>query len=862
MVIESMRSVLIVLLAIVISLSIVPVNLSYSQEQIVEEMNIIVIDEYVYADVRVSNYMILRENMEAFFGFSDLDGLEVIFVFQSNWESSYQYFLDLNVSLLGLVDFPKTQLWVKVDDRMERSDQVISILESSFRTKLVKMGDKLVGSVDQTIFLSFLSDILPQENLTSFLNWLNPFALFNLVDIQAFYINIDNGTAVFQQYMFRTIPISENRIRLSGILATSAPYNPQEGVISTLSMRLYSGYVYETPENVSFQYDPNEDFYEITIENFDNVPPPSQFIIGVYRSTPIFLFHRYFNTSVFNIGGYVEVVLNVTVPETSPSIFNLTIQEVNWWEGVGELVEGDVNQTIDALGSGETELISYVVRIDSDELLDVYIPPAIASLSFIGGKNVTVYSNDYYIHLNRDAPLLVVEIIPTSNSIEVGRDYEFVAKISNVGSSNAENVVFSDFLIGSLEPNRVIRVNESILLFDESAFSSALSVEADYRYEDEEYKVRSMSVSLSPIRSVYFKYEITGWITSSEINESAVTYSIVLENNGPRPLRDVAIYIRLFSEVGFEVSEDYAYNGTHIIIELDVLDNEDPYSIQVNVTYPGLVVTLRPQVWFYVYSDLAFSLDIDYFYNVLNIEVNGYDAILIKEKPEEFTIEFINNGPIPVYNISMAWTRNVEEVVLLPEEYIAPQLSPGSVEVVSVNLTALETGEIEMPSARFTYVYLGKSRSSIVEFDALNVFSGISLELNRRDLILKSGETVNIVLTMDVDNESLYSDLQLRLLLPDGLSLVNQTIDDYITIEGGIPESIVITLRGERPGPYEIDTIEVRYLFNDRVIEETLSVQLVVRVREDVTSTYMVWLAPGLVIAILFSILIRKRIVG
>lgn len=862
MVIESMRSVLIVLLAIVISLSIVPVNLSYSQEQIVEEMNIIVIDEYVYADVRVSNYMILRENMEAFFGFSDLDGLEVIFVFQSNWESSYQYFLDLNVSLLGLVDFPKTQLWVKVDDRMERSDQVISILESSFRTKLVKMGDKLVGSVDQTIFLSFLSDILPQENLTSFLNWLNPFALFNLVDIQAFYINIDNGTAVFQQYMFRTIPISENRIRLSGILATSAPYNPQEGVISTLSMRLYSGYVYETPENVSFQYDPNEDFYEITIENFDNVPPPSQFIIGVYRSTPIFLFHRYFNTSVFNIGGYVEVVLNVTVPETSPSIFNLTIQEVNWWEGVGELVEGDVNQTIDALGSGETELISYVVRIDSDELLDVYIPPAIASLSFIGGKNVTVYSNDYYIHLNRDAPLLVVEIIPTSNSIEVGRDYEFVAKISNVGSSNAENVVFSDFLIGSLEPNRVIRVNESILLFDESAFSSALSVEADYRYEDEEYKVRSMSVSLSPIRSVYFKYEITGWIASSEINESAVTYSIVLENNGPRPLRDVAIYIRLFSEVGFEVSEDYAYNGTHIIIELDVLDNEDPYSIQVNVTYPGLVVTLRPQVWFYVYSDLAFSLDIDYFYNVLNIEVNGYDAILIKEKPEEFTIEFINNGPIPVYNISMAWTRNVEEVVLLPEEYIAPQLSPGSVEVVSVNLTALETGEIEMPSARFTYVYLGKSRSSIVEFDALNVFSGISLELNRRDLILKSGETVNIVLTMDVDNESLYSDLQLRLLLPDGLSLVNQTIDDYITIEGGIPESIVITLRGERPGPYEIDTIEVRYLFNDRVIEETLSVQLVVRVREDVTSTYMVWLAPGLVIAILFSILIRKRIVG
>ena len=857
-----MRSVLIVLLAIVISLSIVPVNLSYSQEQIVEEMNIIVIDEYVYADVRVSNYMILRENMEAFFGFSDLDGLEVIFVFQSNWESSYQYFLDLNVSLLGLVDFPKTQLWVKVDDRMERSDQVISILESSFRTKLVKMGDKLVGSVDQTIFLSFLSDILPQENLTSFLNWLNPFALFNLVDIQAFYINIDNGTAVFQQYMFRTIPISENRIRLSGILATSAPYNPQEGVISTLSMRLYSGYVYETPENVSFQYDPNEDFYEITIENFDNVPPPSQFIIGVYRSTPIFLFHRYFNTSVFNIGGYVEVVLNVTVPETSPSIFNLTIQEVNWWEGVGELVEGDVNQTIDALGSGETELISYVVRIDSDELLDVYIPPAIASLSFIGGKNVTVYSNDYYIHLNRDAPLLVVEIIPTSNSIEVGRDYEFVAKISNVGSSNAENVVFSDFLIGSLEPNRVIRVNESILLFDESAFSSALSVEADYRYEDEEYKVRSMSVSLSPIRSVYFKYEITGWIASSEINESAVTYSIVLENNGPRPLRDVAIYIRLFSEVGFEVSEDYAYNGTHIIIELDVLDNEDPYSIQVNVTYPGLVVTLRPQVWFYVYSDLAFSLDIDYFYNVLNIEVNGYDAILIKEKPEEFTIEFINNGPIPVYNISMAWTRNVEEVVLLPEEYIAPQLSPGSVEVVSVNLTALETGEIEMPSARFTYVYLGKSRSSIVEFDALNVFSGISLELNRRDLILKSGETVNIVLTMDVDNESLYSDLQLRLLLPDGLSLVNQTIDDYITIEGGIPESIVITLRGERPGPYEIDTIEVRYLFNDRVIEETLSVQLVVRVREDVTSTYMVWLAPGLVIAILFSILIRKRIVG
>ncbi len=859
----TMRSVLVFTAMILITLLLFPLAAVQTQEQVYEEMHVVVMGKYTYVELNVNDYSLLRNNIEDFLENSRIDGIKLMFVYQGEWKSSYRYFLDMNLSLLSAIGFPSNKMIITLEgDALLQEDNILNLFESAFMTRFIRVGNSYVASVGQNIFLSFLSRILPQENYTPFLNWLNPLAMITTVDILGISIEVRDGTAFYSQFIMRELTLADNRLRLSGILATSAPYSPQEGVVSKLTMDMYSVYIYEKPGEIELTYNPELDVYRFIIEDFENMTPPAEFALGVYDSTPFVLVHRSFNTSTFNAGSYVEVYLNVTIPEASPNLFNVSIKEVNWWSGIGEFIEGSTERQLDALGSGSSEILRYVVRIESEEQLDLTIPPATVHVPFLGGKNLTVLSNNNILHLNREAPLISISISPISDTPVVGEEFRFIASISNDGASPAENVLFIDFLVGTLDPGRSVKVNESITLFGEGSLEYPLKIVADYTFEDEKYTVESMSLTLQSRRDLYYKFALTVELTPVESNITFVSYQIVLRNDAPKPVVGIEAIIQLYSETSFNISEEYETNGTHIFVPVDVIEEEQSYTIVLNVTYPEAIITLVPEVLAFVEGELAYAVGTEYFYNVIDIKIENYTQYLVKGQPYTFDIVFINIGPEPVYNLSMAWTRTVEEVIILPEDYTAPEVPPRSNETIPVNLTAVDTGEVEMPGVRFIYTFLGKSRSSVLPLDPINIFEGIKIEPDETSLVVESGDKVDIKLQIIVDDPELYKDLAISIDVPEGLVLLNETVDGFIMVEGDVPSSIVLSFEGGRPGPYTIKEAEIRYTFANQTIEDTVELDVSIRVREDIVSTYMIWLIPGLVIALAVSVLIRKRISG
>jgi len=304
--------------------------------------------------------------------------------FVRTWDDAYLYFLELNTSFNYYFEFPTTYTYISIDDP-GLSTSLIPRLERIFMTKLVLVGDKYIGYADRDIILSFFQNLLDEGNYTPFLEWLNPLALGLSVDALGMVITIeDDGTTVYREFVFRTVALSENTWRLSGLLSTAAPYREVEGVSSFLRLSILKTYVAGIPENVSYTYDPASDTYVIDIGDARSITNPTDFRVNMYVSTPILLLHRSFNVTSFSTGTIVEVVLNVSIPSFGSTLVNISVSEPSWWRDIGVLLDGEPNVTIDALGAGGSELIRYVVNITSTEESVVNIPPAMATIEFLG----------------------------------------------------------------------------------------------------------------------------------------------------------------------------------------------------------------------------------------------------------------------------------------------------------------------------------------------------------------------------------------------------------------------------------------------------------------------------------------------
>ncbi len=833
-----------------------------SQGDIEEYMDVYVIGKYAYAELEIRNYEVLGESLRSVLDTEDLAGVEIGMFFVRSWDDAYLYFLELNTSFNEYFEFPTTYVYISMDNPGLAST-LMPRLERIFMTKLVLVGDRYVGYADRNIMLSFFQNLLEKGNYTPFLEWLDPSALALSADAVGMVIIVgDDGSTTYREFVFRTVALSENTWRLSGLLSTAAPYRETEGVSSYLRLSILKTYVADVPENVSYTYDPESDTYVLDIGDATAIKNPTAFRINMFVSTPILLLHRSFNVTNFSAGTIVEVILNASIPSFGSTLVNISISEPSWWSGIGALIDGEPNITIDALGPGGSELIRYVVNITSTEESVVNIPPAVATLEFLGGKTVSIRSNSNVIHLNREAPIIDMWLeISGDSNLNLGGRINYIARISNRGEAPASNVIFAGFVLGTLDPGEDVRINESLVLFGEGEIVKKLVVEAEYVFDSERFNVSSMAIEYQPELTAYRVAIINVEMSQKKVNDTLATYEISIRNDGPEPISNLKVLLRMFGGQLVNVSEDYILEDVYYVFTPEIIGPEEIYTVTLNVTYPESVISLAPQARVVLGDVLLYVTELNYFENVLSFDVRGYREFIIKDRSYTFDIVVSNMGPIPVFNLSMAWSELVEDASLLPDEYAAAEVPPTSEEVVTVNLTVSTTGDIELPAARFTYTFLGKNQFSNVELAPVKVFNGIEVTVAEPEVVLGSGEEGVVKLVLEIDNSSVYSDLRLRVDLPEGLELVNKTVDGYIVV-GDVPRSVAIAVKGLRPGIYRVGEVEYVYNFVDEEVSEVAELDLSIRVREDLIGTYLVWLVPALLMGIAFGILTRKRISG
>jgi len=858
------KIILFILLFLVILVSI-RVPAAYSQVEIRENLKIYTLSENVFLNLTITNYHTLRNNLLTVLDVSEDSTINLNYIFVRNWKSSYLYLLyGLSFDDVALNEYPNAKLKFKLDSPFPQDEEnAVNTIEEVLFTRLVKFQDEYLGYAEFDTFGKLFSTILPSGNYTPMLRWVDPLAIRTLGDVLILDISSSKENTVMKVYIIKSLNLRENRWRLSSVLATTNPLQNKTGVASTLELIFKSTYIYSKPPiNMSGGYNASVASYIYKIENPYELASPRDVEFEMYSFAPIIVVNRFFNDTTFNVGDVIEVTLNVTVFNFGGPVFNVTINESDWWESEGiTLLDGDTSKFFAFIDSGTYRTIKYRVKIGDNAPNEIVVKPAKVMVDFVDGLFLLYNSSSNVIHMSDGSPFLNMYVTPISNDPPTVSDgFSYKVTLVNEGEGVAKTVVFSDFIIGDLDSGRSITINKTVNFFSFEDIGSIGFVDARYIFNNESYEVSSSSFILQPKLDAFVLFNGRAFFTSSKINDTVESYRVRVSNDSnEHPLR-VNVYVRLFGGELINSSYNFTREGEFFVAEDIVIKESDSISIDFNVLYQENTIQLTPLVIIKSRGFTVFESNVDYFFNTIDIEVTGLSEFLMSGEEFSFTVRVVNKFDEPMFNATFSWFGS-DDIEMFPNEVSRSIIEGRSIEELEYNFTAPDPGNYTLPDFRASYWYLGKFRVDTIKLGDITVLSGLTLDIMNRIFSASMDENISLRITIYSDYPEKYGNVIIVVSLPQQIEIVNDTVN------GGVPvtlkstkDTFTIVLKPLEPGEYSLDNVSVKYTFEGREFESYLRESISISIREVVTQTYLLWFIPAALLSLGIAFVLRKRI--
>ncbi|GEM_PF-7021979 len=858
----------IIILVIILSMSIGFIGgvKAENSSNVKESLKIYTLSQNVFINLTIENYDLFYRKLSDVLEM-DLSSLSlnITDIYIRDWKSQYLYFIegDYYRDLMFEV-FPHNSIALKIDSIVPGAeDQFVRTFSEILNTRFLQKDGEYVGYTEFDAFGRFFSSVIQPGNYTPFLKWVDPLAIRSIGDVLILNIQVRNETAYLYIYVFKQAAIRDNVWRLSNVLSTSQPYKNKSGVSSELFLYFKNVYIYSKPDvNFSSSYDPQNDVTIFYTDNPVNLGSPADVSFGLYPYSPVVIVQRWFNSSQFSNGQYIDVMLNVTVPSWSGPIFNASITESEWWDGEKIiLVSGETEKTYGVISPGVTKSIKYTIKINTSEPIDVYIQPAIVQVSFLVDKTVSYKSNSNILHLNRPSPLINLQVLSNEKEEPKASSSSTIsAKISNQGDIVARDVIFSGFLIGDLDPGSSVVINRTIEYKSIDELLKTFSVDASYRFENKTYRITSSSFDISPILDIYVDFPVKVNFNYFKVNESFATYTLRMSNQVKSPIHGLDIYVRLFSGKLINSSHNLTVSGSYYILRDVSIDVDEPFTLKLNVSYGGTTITFIPEVKIFKGKRLLYQNDIDYFYNTIDSEIAGFRNQTMSGESYSFSFILSNRFEEPIYNLSITFSRG-SDIEIFPNEVNRPRIDGYLNETFTFNFTSPSPGNYSLPTMRVSYWYLGKLRVDTIKLGNISVYSGLDIEVLNNRINIPVNKEFILKLRITADTLKVYRDIKLFLDVPKGIDIINYSKSDGIRVNlTSTEQTVEVTLFAKTPGTYQIKNITLSYDFLGDQFDERLIKTVYVTVKEDVYGTYLIWFIPGILISVGFALLIRKRL--
>ncbi len=842
-----------------------PVDVS-SQNTINEKLTVYTLSDNALLNLTITDYKALRQKlMQVLDVNNDLLTLEIRFTFIRNWESSYNYFLYGDIfKELKFDEYPRGGIELTINTTLPGLEtSVVNRLEELLFTKFIKVEDRYIAYSEFDTFAKLFSLIIPQGNYTPLLRWVDPLALRTLGEVLIFDLFSSPSQTEMEIYVFKKLDLDNNRWRLSNVISTSVPLKNVSNVVSEVDLVFKNSYIYSKPDiNMSGGYIKEVGGYYYKIIDPYSIKSPNDVQFELFSYKPIIIVNRFFNTTEFQQNSFVEVMLNITVPDWSGPLFNITINESKWWINNGlSLVSGKTDKFFNFIDAGETVTLEYVVKVETSDPMDIYIEPAKVKIEFLDGLSLKYISGSNIIHLNRQAPLLNVVIESVDKDFPESSDiFKYTVSLTNSGSEVAKNVIFAGFIVGDLDPKDNLRVNESIRFTSLKDLNKSINVEAKYTFGNKSYSLSSPSVTIYPFLNSYVDFDFRVSYQQTKVNETMSSYSIRIF--GESSIESIAnIVIRIFGGRLVDSTYNLSRMNEYYIAENVDLSSEDAFTMEFNVSYPENTINLVPDIEIRVKNKVVYRNTIDYFFNTIDVSVEEFDEFLMQGESYVFKAVITNQFNAPIYNLTATWAGGDEEINIFPNEVSRAIIEGPSIEEIEYNFTAPAPGNYSMPDLRLAYWYLGKLRVDSIPLRDVSVLSGIQIFTVENFLSARLNENITIRFRIVADYPSKYEDVRLSLDLPEGLSLLNEISGSVITIDLTDNEQTVeIILKATNPGEFLIENVTLFYIFSNNEFVSQIDAPIKLSIREPVTQTYLIWFVIAILVTLVISLFIRRKL--
>ena len=860
------RAILFILLLLVIHISI-GVPTTSSQPEVKEDLKIYTLSENTFLNLTINNYQTLRENLLTVLDVSEESSIDLNYVFVRNWKSSYLYLLyGTFLEDVKLNEYPNAKLEFQFNSPFPLDEEnAVNTIEEILFTKLIKYKDAYIGYAEFDTFGRFFSTILPSGNYTPLLRWVDPLAIRTLGDVLIVDISSSKDNTVMKVYVIKSLSLRENKWRLSSVLATTNPLQNKTGVTSSLELIFKDVFIYSKPPvNMSGGYDSSIKSYVYKIENPYELASPREVEFEMYSFSPVVIINRYFNDTSFSVGDVVEVTLNVTVFNLGGPVFNVTINESDWWKTEGiTLLEGDTNKFFAFIDSGTYRTVKYKIKIENNVPNEILIKPAKISIEFVDGLSLTYNSSSNVIHIANNSPFLNLIITPISNDPpSVSKGFSYRVTLVNEGDGDAKTVVFSDFLIGDLSSGRSIAINRSINFLSLEDLRMNSFVDARYIFNNRSYEIRSSSFILVPKLDAFVSFNGRALVTSSKVNDTVASYKVRVSNDSDEHSLKMDVYIRIFGGNLINSSYNFTREGEFYVAKNVVVKSSDSFSLDFNVSYQENTIQLTPFVIIKSNGITVFKSNVDYFFNTIDIEVSGLSEFLMSGEEFSFVVKVINKFDEPMFNATFSWAGS-DDIEMFPNEVSRSIIEGRTTEELKYNFTAPDPGNYTLPDFRASYWYLGKFRVDTVKLGDVTVLSGLTLDVLDRVISVSVDENITLKVVIYSDYPEKYDNVMLVIGTPEQLEVVNNTLNGGIPVSLGSTEEVfIIVLKPSEPGEYTLNNFVVKYTFEGRDFESMMGGSVSISVREVVTQSYLLWFVPAALLSLAIAVILRRKVMS